>query len=145
MYPTMCEKEAFFQCYAATMQVFHLYCYVRLKYNSLYLWWQNKCTFFCRSSYKITQLELNPSRKHIFEFMNILICLLSQSSIALSVNAGHKPFYEEYLKLCVWIYEWVRRITFHSCALCGANDENKQRGLIHFNNVKMAKHWEAVT
>ena len=63
----------------------------------------------------------------------IKICLLSRSSNALRVNTGHKPIYEEYLELRVWIYEWVRRITFYSCPLRGADDENKQRGVIHIN------------
>ena len=66
---------------------------------------------------------------------NILNCLFSLSSNALRagfcVNTGHKPFYEEYQELRVWIYEWVRRITFYSCALRCADDENKQRGMIH--------------
>ena len=48
-------------------------------------------------------------------------------------QTGLKPFYEEHLELRVWIYEWVRRITFYSCALRGADDENKQRGMIHVN------------
>ena len=49
----------------------------------------------------------------------------------LRAHTGLKPFYEEYLELRVWIYEWVRHITFYSCALRGADDENKQWGLIH--------------
>ena len=61
----------------------------------------------------------------------MLFCLLSASSNVLRVHTGLKPFYEEYLELRVWIYEWLRLITFFSCALRGADDENKQRGLIH--------------
>ena len=63
----------------------------------------------------------------------LLFCLLSRSSNVLLVHTGLKPFYEEYLELRVRIYEWVRRITFYSCALRGADDENKQRGLINVN------------
>ena len=59
---------------------------------------------------------------------DILICLLSRSSNALRVSTGHKPIYEEYLELRVWIYEWVHRWTFHSCALRAANDENRIGG-----------------
>ena len=58
----------------------------------------------------------------------IFICLLPRSSNALRVNTGDKPFNKEYLELRVRIYEWVRRITFHSCALRGANDENRKEG-----------------
>ena len=46
----------------------------------------------------------------------ILFCLLSRSSKVLRAHTGLKPFYEEYLELRVWIHEWVRRITFYSCA-----------------------------
>ena len=49
----------------------------------------------------------------------------------LRAHTGLKAFYEEYLELRVWSYEWVRRITFYSWELRGADDENKQKGLIH--------------
>ena len=46
----------------------------------------------------------------------ILFCLLSRSSNVLRAHTGLKPFYEEYLEMRAWINEWVRRITFYSCA-----------------------------
>ena len=72
---------------------------------------------------KVLKMEQTtiPTETYIWKYewidYAILICLLSRSSNALRVKTGHKPCYEEYVELRVWIYEGVRRLKFYSCAL----------------------------
>ena len=72
-----------------------------------------------------------PPVKYTFEFTNgMRHIVLFTFSIIKCVTRQHmsQTIYEEYLELRIWMYEWVRRRTFHNCALRGANDENRIGG-----------------